>query len=258
MRIAEHIGAERQKIPRIEVLIDERHIQPVLTAVRLLPDLLAVGIQAVHCLHHVGNAVLVVVPFVLPILGEQVLAVGEHGGLLRDGHAVIELEPVRLQFVYVHNGLRNVGDLQLLRGQRQHMPALGIAHEHIVRLIQHIGTVAVGTVLLKVDILIHVCVDRVDVVLCIPLVEGVEHLLQMPRFDRHLIVEHADGGVLLDLAFELRHQFVVCKRSASRALSARRKADRRHRKSKTHAQKFCPLHDLSSFSKIAKRCDLIS
>ena len=128
------------------------------------------------------------------------------------------------------------------------MPALGIAHEHIVRLIEHIGTVPVRSVLLKVDILIHVCVDRVDIVLCIPLIEGVEHLLQMSRFDRHLIVEHANGGILLDLAVELRHEFVVCKRSASRALRTGGKRARGKRQGKRNTNNFPLFHADSSLS----------
>ena len=248
MRIAEHIGTERQKIPRIKVLIDERHIQPVSVAVRFLPDLTAIGVQVVHGLHHVRNAVFVVVPFAFPVLGQKISAVGEHGGLLRDGHAVIELEPVCLQLVDVHDRLRNVCDIQLLRGKGQDMPALGIAHEHVVRLIEHVGAVSVRPVLLEVDILIHIGVDGVDVVRGIAFVEGVQHFLQMPRFDRHLIVEHANGGVLLDLAVELRHEFLIGERTPPRTLRTGGKRAHGERQGKRNTNDFPLFHADSSLS----------
>ena len=128
------------------------------------------------------------------------------------------------------------------------MPALGIAHEHIVRLIEHIGTVPVRSVLLKIDILIHVCIDRVDVVRGIAFVEGVQHLLQMPRFDRHLIVEHANGGVLLDLTLKLRHEFLIGERTSPRTLRTGGKHAHGERQDKRNTNDFPLFHADSSLS----------
>ena len=235
MRFAEHIGAEGEQIPRIEILIDERHIQAVAAAVRRLLHLLAVRIQTVHGLHHVGDVVVIFVPGRLPVRREQVLAVGQHGGLLRDGHSIIQIESVRLKKIDVHDGLRKLSDLQPLRRKGQDVSAFGVAHEHVVRLVEHVGAVSVWAVLFQIDILIHVGVHGVDVVFRIPLVEGVQHLLQMARLDRHLVVEYADGGIALDFPFELCHEFFIGICSPARAPRTGGKPRRRKRQRKAEA-----------------------
>lgn len=122
------------------------------------------------------------------------------------------------------------------------MPALGVAHEHVVCLVEDVRPVPVRSVLLEVDVLVHVRVDRVDVVFRIPLVEGGEHLLQMPRLGRHLVVEHADGGVLFDFAVEFCHDLLIGECAAARALGTACEHGRRKQQSQADAGDFSSFH----------------
>ena len=219
MRFAEHIRAEGQQIPAVEILVDERHIQSVLVAARFLFYLRAVGIQVVHVLYHIGNAVLVVVPFLFPIFGKKIFAVCEHGRLLRDGHTVIQIHSVCFHFIGVHHGFRDFFCIQFIHRQGQNVPAFRIPHQHIVRLVQYVRAIPVGTVLFQINILIHVCIHCVYVILFIFFVEGVQNFLQVPCFNRHLIIQHANRCILLYVAFKLCHQFLIGKCSSAAALS---------------------------------------
>ena len=193
---------------------------------------------------------MVVIPFFLPICGEQVFAVGEDGGLLRHGHPVVKVEPVRFELIYVHHRLRDRINVELFGGEGQDMPALRIPHEHIVRLIQNVGSVPVGAVLFEVDVLIHVGVHRLHVVFGVPLVEGIQNFLKMPRLHRHLIVEDTDDGILFDVAFKLCHEFFIGERAAARAFPARRKRCGGERCGKAQCKYFSAFHTVSSRSRM--------
>ena len=130
------------------------------------------------------------------------------------------------------------------------MPALRIPHEHIVGLIQNVGSVPVGAVLFEVDVLIHVGVHRLHVVFGVPLVEGIQNFLKMPRLHRHLIVEDTDDGILFDVAFKLCHEFFIGERAAARAFPAGCKRCGGECRGKAQCKYFSAFHTVSSRSRM--------
>ena len=130
------------------------------------------------------------------------------------------------------------------------MSALGIAHQHVVGLVQNVGAVAVRAVLFEIDILVHVGVHRLDVVFLIRLVEGGKHFGKVTRFHRHLIVQNADGGVAFDLPLKLFHDLFVRERARRPAFSAGGQARTAQQQRKSYAERFSSLHPFPSFSKI--------
>ena len=208
--LPEDIAAVGEEISCGKVLIVQRlHIAELRTVGGGF-DLGGKSVKIRPVFHHVGDTVLVVVPFLLPVFGEQVFAVVEKGLLHVDGNGegvlrLSHLHPIGIPGLF---GDLRIG-LHLLDGKGLDVLVECIAHEDVVRLIDDVGSVPRRAELFEVGIGAHVGVHRLDAVLRIFFVEGAEKLVKIPRLLRRIVVEDLQGHIFFQNACKTFLRFLI-------------------------------------------------
>ena len=75
------------------------------------------------------------------------------------------------------------------------MLAIGIFHQCIVSLIQHIRAVAIGTILLQIRMLVHVCIHSNDAVFCVGCIERIQQFFEIAFFLCCIVFQYPKGHI---------------------------------------------------------------
>ena len=164
-------------------------------------DILAQGVQGGEGFKKVGRAVLVQIPFRLPVVRQHGFNVEQHAALHVDRYAAVKILAVHLHPVGVPCVLRDqIPAFQAIDRQGQQMLFGGVFHENVVGLIPYVRAVAVRAVGRQIAVLVDVHDLGGNALIAVGLVERIDELLHVAQLDGRVVFQHVDHGALFQLS----------------------------------------------------------